>query len=159
MPDFARPVAEVDFFDRHWLDTAISGHRRHSEVQDGNRLAPVCLPVRGGGIVPGNRVWRSDALVIAALILIPLATGLDAAPPQSVTLTDSEAYQIYAALVPGVWARVVPRPWAAVPTDTVLIQEETGLTRPVDVCVSAIAGDDLEWGAVASDFEQQNRNP
>ncbi len=87
---------------------------------------------------------RMVATFVIGIVTVALGTGPMAAPPQLDTITDADAYAIYALLLPGAWATRAK--------GTLLLQQETeGSTH----CPSA-APSDPEWAEVAANFKQEN---
>ncbi len=85
---------------------------------------------------------------VIAFVAVTLAQFPSAAQQQLDSITDLDAYAVYAA--------VIPQAWAHVSKEVLLLQRETEGIKDSSACFSSIRAAGAEWGAVAIVYQQEN---
>src|SRR6476660_2991043 len=85
---------------------------------------------------------------VIAFVVVALCQSPSASPQQPDSITDPDAYAVYAA--------VIPQAGAHVSNGVLLLQQETEGIERMSHCVSSITTADAEWHAVAIVFRQEN---
>ena len=98
---------------------------------------------RVSNLLMGLRFANTSVIAVVAVALCQLP---NAAQPQLDSITDPDAYAVYAA--------VIPQAWAHVSKEVLLLQQETEGLK--DTCFSSIRTAGAEWGAIAIVYQQEN---